>query len=49
MTIDHDHDQRRRRSDGAGAAKDQPGRFTDGYYGTPNKTAAATLGRRRAL
>ncbi|CAN5502365.1 MoxR family ATPase [soil metagenome] len=26
-------------------AKDKPGRFTDGYYGTPSKTAA--LGRRR--
>lgn len=26
-------------------AKDKPGRFTDGYYGTPSKTA--TLGRRR--
>ncbi len=27
------------------AAKDQPGRFKDGYYGTPSKTAS--LGRRR--
>jgi hypothetical protein len=26
-------------------AKDKPGRFKDGYYGTPSKTAS--LGRRR--
>jgi hypothetical protein len=26
-------------------AKDKPGRFTDGYYGTPSRTAS--LGRRR--
>ena len=35
------------------AAKDKPGRFTDGYYGTPKKTGqagpTASLGRRRAL
>ncbi|MEW5810759.1 MAG: MoxR family ATPase [Actinomycetota bacterium] len=46
----HDHDHG---DDGrvARLAKDKPGRFTDGYYGTPRKseTAAATLGRRRAL
>lgn len=33
-------------------AKDKPGRFTDGYYGTPKKaqqSTTATLGRRRAL
>ena len=28
------------------AAKDRPGRFTDGYYGTPAKSS---LGRRRVL
>jgi hypothetical protein len=28
------------------AAKDRPGRFTDGYYGTPTKSS---LGRRRVL
>lgn len=48
---DHDHDH----DDGPAvrAAKDKPGRFTDGYYGTPKKagqeSATATLGRRRAL
>ena len=35
------------------AAKDKPGRFTDGYYGTPKKAGqsgpTASLGRRRAL
>lgn len=31
------------------AAKDKPGRFADGYYGTPKKSSTATLGRRRAL
>ncbi|WP_099024477.1 AAA family ATPase [Mycolicibacterium palauense] len=31
----------------ARAAKDRPGRFTDGYYGTPSKTGS--LGRRRVL
>ena len=31
-------------------AKDRPGRFADGYYGTPKKAGqTATLGRRRAL
>ena len=30
----------------ARAAKDRPGRFTDGYYGTPTKSS---LGRRRVL
>ncbi|MBX7448442.1 MoxR family ATPase [Mycolicibacterium sp. 3033] len=48
---DHDHDHG---DDGrvARLAKDKPGRFTDGYYGTPKKTqqsTTATLGRRRAL
>ncbi|MEH3143346.1 MAG: MoxR family ATPase [Mycobacterium kyogaense] len=48
---DHDHDHG---ADGRTArlAKDKPGRFTDGYYGTPKKTQqseTATLGRRRAL
>ncbi|MGE0214961.1 AAA family ATPase [Mycolicibacterium sp.] len=47
---DHDHDHG---EDGRAArlAKDKPGRFTDGYYGTPKKAegAAAGLGRRRAL
>lgn len=39
---DHDHEP-----DGKAErqAKDKPGRFTDGYYGTPSPTAA--LGRRR--
>mgnify|MGYP002143386973 FL=1 len=43
---DHDHDHE---PDGKAVRKamDKPGRFTDGYYGTPSKTA--TLGRRRAL
>ena len=32
------------------AAKDKPGRFTDGYYGTPKKARQTpSLGRRRAL
>lgn len=45
---DHDHDHG---ADGRAVrmAKDQPGRFTDGYYGTPKKTPTSTLGRRRAL
>ncbi|MDG4665169.1 MoxR family ATPase [Mycobacterium sp. 236(2023)] len=49
---DHDHDHG---DDGPAvrAAKDRPGRFTDGYYGTPKKagqgSTTATLGRRRAL
>ncbi len=51
---DHDHDHGHGHDHGddgkaARLAKDRPGRFTDGYYGTPKKTAAATLGRRRAL
>ncbi len=49
---DHDHgDDNDHGDDGRTArlAKDQPGRFADGYYGTPKRTAAATLGRRRAL
>lgn len=51
---DHDHDHHDH-EDGRAvrAAKDKPGRFTDGYYGTPKKagqeSATATLGRRRAL
>lgn len=50
---DHDHDHPRPHEDVAPEpdgkavrqAKDKPGRFKDGYYGTPSKTA--TLGRRR--
>ncbi len=44
----HDHDHG---DDGRTArlAKDKPGRFTDGYYGTPKRSETATLGRRRAL
>lgn len=50
----HDHGDHDHGDDGRAvrAAKDQPGRFTDGYYGTPKKsgqTPASTLGRRRAL
>jgi MoxR-like ATPase len=52
----HDHDVDDHGVDGHGddgravrAAKDRPGRFTDGYYGTPKKTPTSTLGRRRAL
>ena len=43
--VDDDHG-----ADGAAlrAAKDKPGRFTDGYYGTPRK-ATGSLGRRRVL
>jgi MoxR-like ATPase len=51
---DHDHDHPHSHDeepepDGRAArlAKDKPGRFTDGYYGTPSKTAS--LGRRRVL
>jgi len=47
---EHDHSHRDEpESDGKAVrkAKDKPGRFTDGYYGTPSKTAS--LGRRRAL
>jgi hypothetical protein len=52
---DHGHDHHHH-DDEAGSepdgkavrqAKDKPGRFKDGYYGTPSKTAS--LGRRRAL
>ncbi|ABM16247.1 AAA family ATPase [Mycolicibacterium vanbaalenii] len=47
---DHDHGDDGR---AARAAKDQPGRFTDGYYGTPRRAeqaaTAGSLGRRRAL
>lgn len=48
---EHEHDHG---DDGrvARLAKDKPGRFTDGYYGTPKKaqqSTTATLGRRRAL
>ncbi|MBX7431183.1 MoxR family ATPase [Mycobacterium sp. Y57] len=48
----HSHDDDDHGADGraARAAKDKPGRFTDGYYGTPKKAGqAASLGRRRAL
>jgi MoxR-like ATPase len=43
----HNHDHAPE-ADGraARAAKDRPGRFTDGYYGTPTKNS---LGRRRVL
>jgi hypothetical protein len=42
---DHEHEPE---ADGraARAAKDRPGRFTDGYYGTPTKSS---LARRRVL
>ena len=46
---DHDHDHGHApEADGRAirAAKDRPGRFTDGYYGTPAKSS---LGRRRVL
>ncbi len=44
---DHDHDHG---ADGKAtrAAKDTPGRFANGYYGTPKKSTGS-LGRRRAL
>ncbi|GFM16924.1 MULTISPECIES: AAA family ATPase [Mycobacteriaceae] len=61
----HSHDHGHERGHGHGdddhggdgravrAAKDKPGRFTDGYYGTPKKAGqsgpTASLGRRRAL
>ncbi len=48
----HDHHDHDHGDDGraARAAKDKPGRFTDGYYGTPKRdSATVTLGRRRAL
>jgi len=48
-THDHDHDHGHDHGEPDGktvrAAKDKPGRFTDGYYGTPAKSAS--LGRRR--
>jgi MoxR-like ATPase len=45
---DHDHEHG---ADGkeVRAGKDKPGRFTDGYYGTPKKGPSSSLGRRRAL
>lgn len=46
---DHGHDHHHENeADGRGAraAKDRPGRFTDGYYGTPTKNS---LARRRVL
>ena len=49
---DHQHDDHDHGSDGRAvrAAKDKPGRFADGYYGTPKKAAqTSSLGRRRAL
>ena len=49
---DHDHGGDDHGSDGRAvrAAKDKPGRFTDGYYGTPKKARQTpSLGRRRAL
>ena len=49
---DHDHGDDDHGSDGRAvrAAKDRPGRFTDGYYGTPKKAGQTpSLGRRRAL
>ncbi|WP_425004193.1 AAA family ATPase [Mycolicibacterium sp. S3B2] len=51
----HDHGDDDHGGDGRAvrAAKDKPGRFTDGYYGTPKKAGqsgpTASLGRRRAL
>ncbi len=48
----HDHDQDHDHgADGPAvrAGKDQPGRFSNGYYGTPKKTTTGSLGRRRAL
>ena len=51
----HDHGDDDHGGDGRAvrAAKDKPGRFTDGYYGTPKKAGqsgpTAALGRRRAL
>jgi MoxR-like ATPase len=45
---DHDHDHG---ADGkeVRAGKDKPGRFADGYYGTPKKGPSSSLGRRRAF
>ncbi|MDY6997491.1 MAG: MoxR family ATPase [Actinomycetota bacterium] len=48
----HDHDHHDHDADGRAVrlAKDRPGRFTDGYYGTPKKAGpTSALGRRRAL
>jgi MoxR-like ATPase len=51
---DHDHDPDPDHEPGepdgkaVRAAKDAPGRFADGYYGTPKK-ATGSLGRRRVL
>lgn len=44
----HDHDHG---PDGKAvrAEKDRPGRFADGYYGTPKKTPSSSPGRRRAF
>ena len=48
---DHDHKHDHDPVDGkeVRAAKDRPGRFTDGYYGTPKASKSGGLGRRRAL
>ena len=47
---EHEHDHEHAGADGKAvrAAKDKPGRFANGYYGTPKK-ATGSLGRRRAL
>ncbi|HEY9265447.1 MAG TPA: AAA family ATPase [Mycobacterium sp.] len=45
----HSHDDDGADGRAVRAAKDLPGRFTDGYYGTPKKTTTGSLGRRRAL
>lgn len=45
---DHDHDHDHDHGKSERAAKDKPGRFTDGYYGTPKK-GTGSLGRRRVL
>ncbi|MDZ4267275.1 MAG: MoxR family ATPase, partial [Mycobacterium sp.] len=48
---DHGHSHDDHGADGRAVrvAKDRPGRFTDGYYGTPKKATTGSLGRRRAL
>ena len=52
---DHGHDHAHDHDHGADgkevrAAKDKPGRFSDGYYGTPKRTPQpGSLGRRRAF
>jgi len=45
----HDHDHAEPDGKAERAAKDKPGRFKDGYYGTPKSTPSktASLGRRR--